>query len=385
MRTEAFVVLSPGGPFVQQPVEIDVDGLQPHEALVEIKATSICHTDIHYINDTSLAGRFPGVFGHEGAGVVKKTGSAVTQASPGDHVCISFDSCGHCRQCVGGQTAYCDSWEKLNFGASRPDGSKAYSFPDTASNGDSRRPISSHFFGQSSMSRHVICSERCLVVVRKDVPLEILSPLGCGIMTGAGAMLNHALVTSSSLVPTTVAVIGTGGVGLSAIMAAKLADNPPQRIVAVDMVWSRLNLARKLGATDIINSTETPDLAEAFLRISRGRGLDAVIDTTGRPDIISAALQAIEKRGKVISVGLGKPDGELKTSIPRTLPTGRVYEGCSMGSCEPKVFIPKMIEAWKDGRFPFTELLKTYPAQDVALAVKEMHAGEAIKVVLLWE
>lgn len=213
----------------------------------------------------------------------------------GDNVLASYTSCGNCMNCKSQQTSFCKDWEQDNFGVGRHDGSKAYS----STSGD---PITSHFFGQSSMAHHCIASERSVVKVSSDAPLDLLSPLGCGIMTGAGAMLNVVKPDAYS----SVAVAGAGAVGLAAIMAAKLSPQRPRILIAVDVVASRLDLAKKYGATHVINSAEVKDLKQALLDLTDGEGISGAIDCTGRPDVINTLIDSTGKRGITVTVGVGK-------------------------------------------------------------------------------
>lgn len=179
MITDAIVVSNPGAPFKYQQVKLD-DTLRPDEALVRIRATGVCHTDLNFSKEATMPDLFPGVLGHEGAGVVERVGSEVTKVAPGDHVIVVFSCCGECKYCLRKQSSYCDLWFQYNFGIGRIDGSKVFS---SLSNG---KPISSHFFGQSSFAKHILVSQNGLVKADKEVAFEKLAPLGCGIMTGAG-------------------------------------------------------------------------------------------------------------------------------------------------------------------------------------------------------
>lgn len=372
MITEALVAAEPGSPFIYQEINVD-DTLRDDEVLVEMVATGVCHTDLNFRNESTIPGLHPAVFGHEGAGIILKTGPRVTKASPGDHVVLTYTHCGSCKYCKAHDTSFCYSWERDNFGVGRPDGSKSYSTKDAGA-------ITSHFFGQSSFAKHAIVSQNSVVKVDKDMPLKLLAPLGCGIMAGAGAMLNVVKPTSDSIV----LIVGAGAVGLAAIMATQLAPSPPKRIIAVDVVSERLELAKKFGATDIINSRETPDLKAAILAVTDGKGADGAIDCTGRPEVVGILLDAAAKKGIVVSVGVGKLSAEVSTCIFNTVNSGRTYVGSCMGNCYPQEFIPMMVKAWSDGKFPFTALIKEYPVQEMEKAAKEVLDGTVVKAVLTW-
>lgn len=239
-----------------------------------------------------------------GAGTVISIGSSVTTLSPGDNVLTSYTSCGACTNCSSRHTSFCRDWERDNFGVGRSDGSKAYS-------STSGEAVTSHFFGQSSFSSHAVVTERSIIKVPSDAPLQLLAPLGCGIMTGAGAMLNVLKPTSTSIV----AVVGAGAVGLAAIMALKLNTEKPKMVIAVDLIQARLDMARKYGATHVINSAEVKDLKAALLELTDGEGVSGSIDCTGRADVVNTLMEATAKRGMVVSVGVGKvryyPNREL--------------------------------------------------------------------------
>lgn len=213
----------------------------------------------------------------------------------GDNVLITYTSCGSCTNCSDKHSSFCKDWEHANFGVGRLDGSKAYALP-------SGEKVTSHFFGQSSFSRYTVATERSVIKVHKDAKLEYLAPLGCGIMTGAGAMLNVVKPTKSS----SVAVVGAGAVGLAAIMAVKLNREQPRRVIAVDIVASRLEMARKYGATHTVDSSKVKDLKAELLRITDGDGVTGSIDCTGRADVVSTLIDSTAKRGIIVSVGVGK-------------------------------------------------------------------------------
>lgn len=258
------------------------------------------HTDLHRYSPTSFFilpnhQYLPWLTPTLGAGTVVSIGSSVTTLSPGDNVLISYTSCGNCSNCDSGHTSFCRDWERDNFGVGRSDGSKAYS-------STSGEALTSHFFGQSSFARHAVVMERSVIKVPADAPLQLLAPLGCGIMTGAGAMLNVVKPTLNSVV----AVVGAGAVGLAAIMALKLNKEQPKMVIAVDLIQARLDMAKKYGATHVINSTEVKDLKAALLELTDGEGVNGSIDCTGRADVVNTLMDATAKRGTVVSVGVGK-------------------------------------------------------------------------------
>ncbi|PMD24588.1 aryl-alcohol dehydrogenase [Hyaloscypha hepaticicola] len=372
MITEALLVQEAGAPFSYQEVTVN-DNLRDDEVLVEMKATGVCHTDLNFSKEKTIPGLFPAIFGHEGAGIIVKTGPKVNNTNTGDHVILTYSCCGDCKYCHNQETSYCYDFEKDNFGFQRHDGSKSYSTKDG--------PVSSHFFGQSSFSKYAAVKAKSVVKIGKDLPLDSLAPLGCGIMTGAGAMLNVVKPNADSIV----CVVGVGAVGLAALMALKLLPSPPKKIIAVDVVPERLELAKKYGATDFINSREVGDLKSALMDVSDGKGVDGTIDTTGRPEVVENLLEATAKKGIVVQVGVGALTADTPVRIFHHVNAGRQYVGCAMGSCYPQDFIPMLVEAWQGGKFPFTDLIAKYPAEDMNNAAKDVLSGKVIKAVLVWK
>ncbi|MBT2416810.1 NAD(P)-dependent alcohol dehydrogenase [Streptomyces sp. ISL-22] len=362
--TRAAVVESGGAPFILSDVELDEPG--PHEAVVRMVATGLCHTDLG-VASGGLPFPLPGVLGHEGAGVVEAVGPSVTGVAPGDHVVLSFTSCGDCRNCRGGHPAYCATWLPLNLiGGRRADGTSTISRDGEALGG--------HFFGQSSFAERALVDERSLVKVDPEVPLASIAPLGCGVQTGVGAVWNVLKPVTGS----TVVVLGAGAVGLSAVMAAAL--TPATTIVAVDRVAERLALAKELGATHTVNAAEA-DLGEALAGITGGQGADAVVETTGNVNVLRQGVDALAARGTLVVVGAPPFGTEVALDVNGLL-GGKQIVGLTLGDAETQVFIPALVRLVKEGRLPLHRLVSTYPFADIDQAVRDMGAGKAIKPVL---
>ncbi|WP_328778783.1 NAD(P)-dependent alcohol dehydrogenase [Streptomyces canus] len=362
--TRAAVVESGGAPFTLSDVELDEPG--PHEALVRMVATGLCHTDLG-VASGGLPFPLPGVLGHEGAGVVEAVGPAVTGVAPGDHVVLSFTSCGDCRNCDGGHPAYCATWLPLNLlGGRRADGTSTISRDG--------EPLGGHFFGQSSFAERALVDERSLVKVDQEVPLESIAPLGCGVQTGVGAVWNVLKPVTGS----TIVVLGAGAVGLSAVMAAAL--TPATTIVAVDRFGERLTLARELGATHTVNAAEE-DLGEALAAITGGQGADGIVETTGNVKVLRQGVDALGARGTVVVVGAPPFGSEVSLDVNGLLGGKRVV-GLTLGDAETQSFIPALVRLVKEGRLPLHRLISTYPFADIDQAVRDMGAGKAIKPVL---
>jgi aryl-alcohol dehydrogenase len=366
VQVTAAVARTKGAPFTIE--QLELDALRHNEVRVRMVATGICHTDT-LVRDGIYPTPLPAVLGHEGAGVVEAVGDSVLSVAPGDHVVLAAAYCGHCNRCRKGQMAYCENLMAADFGGRRADGSIALS--------NDGEPISSHFFGQSSFATYANVVEESIVRVDKDIPLEHLGPLGCGINTGAGTVLNELKPEiGSSLV-----VFGTGAVGCAAVMAARVADCAV--IVAVDIHDSRLELARELGATDVINS-RTENVAERLRDITADAGVDYVVDTTGIPALLRQAADALGIRGTVALVGAAKPGTEVSFEIGASLVKGWTFKTVVQGSSVPQVFIPRLIQLWKEGRFPFEKLVKDYSLEAINQGFEDSKSGKAIKPVIIF-
>ncbi|VXC43689.1 Aryl-alcohol dehydrogenase [Arthrobacter sp. 9V] len=366
MQVTAAVTHSTGAPFILK--TLDLDELRPDEVRVRMVATGVCHTDA-VVRDQMIPTPLPAVLGHEGAGIVESIGSAVTTVRPGDHVVLSANSCGVCLKCLSGESAYCEDLFARNFGASRADGSTPLSFED--------EQISSMFFGQSSFSSVSNVAERSIVRVDKDIDLSLVAPLGCGIQTGAGAVLNDLRPPAGS----SIAVFGTGAVGSAALMAAAVSGCT--RIIAIDILDSRLDIALALGATHVINS-RTDDVTMRLQEITAGRGVDFVLDTTAIPRVLRTAVDNLAVRGTAAVVGSSRPGTEVHLEIGESLNRGWTFKTIIQGSSVPQLFIPALIELWKQGKFPFDRLIKKYSFKDINEAFEDAEKGLTIKPVLVY-
>jgi aryl-alcohol dehydrogenase len=360
---KAAVLRAPKSPFSIESVRLDAP--RADEVLVELVAAGICHSDVAIVEQiVSLPP--PLVLGHEGAGIVREVGSTVTNVDVGDHVVLGFASCGECGECAGGHPAYCDFTGMLNFGGRRPDGS-------TVIHDSKNEPLNASFFGQSSFATHSIVRAHNVIKVRREIPLKLLGPLGCGFMTGAGTMFNVMRPERES----NIAIFGAGAVGFTALFAARFMGC--RRIVVVDRVKSRLELARELGATETINTAET-NLDEALAAFG---GLNRAIDTTGVPSVIEAAIRALRVRGALVLVGASHENKFSAEIIPMI--SGRAIMGAVEGDSVPSTFIPFLAEKFMKGEFPIDRLAGFYPFDQINKAVADGTSGKTIKPILVFQ
>ena len=343
--------------------DVTLGKLEPGEILVRIAGTGMCHTDM-LLRDPDMARAIgPVILGHEGAGVVEQAGDEVTRVKPGDHVLISFDSCGWCGSCLTGAPAYCTEFETRNVTGRRSDGTtSAVSAAGTS--------IANRWFGQSSFAEYAVATERNLVPVDRDLPLELLGPLGCGIQTGAGSVLNEMKLAPGQ----SIAVFGAGAVGLAAVMAARLSG--AGEIVVVDLRESRLEIARELGATRVVPGGAA-DIRDQV--VAGGPGMDFSFETTAVTSVINAAVSVLGRPGTAVLVGAGA--GQLSV-WPPTL-SGRHVTYVLEGNSVPQLFLPRLIGFWKAGVFPFDRLVRTYPLSQINAAEADALSGVTVKPVLL--
>ncbi|MGW1158616.1 NAD(P)-dependent alcohol dehydrogenase [Streptomyces sp. NPDC002519] len=366
IETRAAIARPGTGTFVWEDVRLEEP--RPDEVLVRIVGVGICHTDLS-VRDGKLHTPLPAVLGHEGAGVVEAVGENVTRAAVGDNVLLSFSSCGRCTACLHGHPGYCDTFIDRNFGGTRPDGST----PIHAADGT---PLGGRFFGQSSFARHAIVDERSVVPVEAadEDELALLSPIGCGVQTGAGAVLNELRPGPGD----TVAVFGAGAVGLSAVMAAALTS--AARVIAVDVVPARLDLARQLGATDVINARQE-DVPARLRELTAGHGVTHALESSGVPAVLRQAIDTLAVSGTVAVVG-APPVGTDGTFDVNSLLNGRVIRGVTEGDSDLVTFIPALVDLHRAGRLPFERMIRVYAPDQINEAAADAAAGSMLKPVL---
>ena len=361
MKITAAVVREKGKPF--QFEELDLQDPREGEVMVKIAASGVCHTD-EVAQHQMIPVPLPAVLGHEGCGIVEKVGEGVTEFQKGDHVVFSFGYCGHCKSCLAGRPYACENFNAINFGGVMSDGTKRLS-----KNG---QEISS-FFGQSSFATYSVVHKNSIIKVDEDLELDILGPLGCGIQTGAGAVLNRLKPTAGS----SLVVFGCGTVGMSAIMAAHLC--PCKNIIAVGGNEESLVLAKELGATHTINRKKCDCIVSEIKKITEG-GADYAIDTSGVPDFVKKALACVKFLGTAVVLGV---TGELTIQVQEELMgEGKSLIGIVEGDSNPKLFIPQLISYYKQGKFPFDKLIRVFEFDEINEAFDGSHSGKAIKALL---
>ncbi|MCW2896784.1 MAG: adhA [Actinomycetia bacterium] len=361
----AWVASTPNGGLALETLELDE--VRPGEVLVRVAAVGVCHTDIAYTDGSRPAAPFPLVAGHEGAGVIAAVGPGAEGFAVGDRVVMSFSSCGRCRGCLAGRPARCSSFRELNSGFGGPGSGGRL----TRRNGEK---VSAGFFGQSSFAGHALTGVRNLVHVPEGVPLHLAAPFGCGIQTGAGAVLNALRLQPGDAL----LVTGTGAVGMSAVMAARAAG--AAAIVAVDPVASRRALALTLGATHALDPADVARGALDRIEVP----LDFAIDTSGRPEMIRAAVAAVHSAGVVLLLAAGRADAVADVPL-RDLIVGRQVRGAVEGDAVPQLLIPRLLELWRVGQFPVEALVSTFAAAELGNAMRAMKLGHVVKPVVVFD
>jgi aryl-alcohol dehydrogenase len=361
--TVAAVAIFPGAGFeLRRPV---LGEPREDEVLVRIEAVGICHTDLS-VAEGKFGTPFPIVVGHEGTGTVEAVGAAVRHIAPGDRVSLSFDYCGHCRNCRDGRPAYCyENWPR-NFGGGRADGSTSLELDG--------EPIHSHFLGQSSFAEYSICPEHCATRIESDIPAVLLAPIGCGVQTGAGAVLNVLRPEPRD----GVAIFGLGAVGLSAVMAAAIRGC--ETIVAVDPNPERRRLAAELGATLAVDPTDEDPL-EAIRGLAPD-GLQFSVEMSGVPAVLQQAISALAPGGTCGLVGAPPVGTRFSLDVHEILSFGRRLQGIVLGDAVPQSFLPELVSYWEAGRLPVEKMVESFPFARIDEAIEAARSGRVVKPVL---
>jgi S-(hydroxymethyl)glutathione dehydrogenase/alcohol dehydrogenase len=348
----------------------DVELAEPRAGEVEVRlaAAGVCHSDWNVISGATT-NPLPVVLGHEGAGVVVAVGSGVETVTEGDHVVLSWlPACGQCFYCAQGRHVLCDVAMADMFRGTLPGGVVRLS-----QNGG---PLY-HYSYLSAFAERCIVPEGCCVRIRDDAPFDVAALVGCAVMTGYGAAVNRARVEPGSVV----AVFGAGGVGLSAVMGARLAG--AGAVVAVDPVEFKRKTALELGATHALDPA-SEDVVASLQALTDGRGADVALDTAGVPGVVAQAYGAVRRGGTVVAVGL--PAEGLTADLPAAdIPREeKIVTGSFYGSCDPQVDMPRVLDLYMDGQLPLDRLVtRTYPLEEINEAFAAMSSGKVARAVIV--
>lgn len=364
MQITAAVARQAGGPFTIESLQIEAP--RADEVRVRIVGAGLCHTDL-IARDQAIPVPLPAVFGHEGSGVVEQVGASVKNLKVGDHVVMSFLSCGGCARCQAEEPCYCHQFLPLNFGGARGDGSSALAR-------DGER-VSGHFFGQSSFASHAVAQARNVVKVDREAPLELLGPLGCGFQTGAGSVMRALAAKAGS----SIIVCGGGAVGLAAVMGA--AVQGCSTIVLVEPMAERRKLAMELGATHTIDP-KAGDLSTLLREVLPG-GADYALDNSGIPSVIEAAIASLAPHGTCGVVAAQTPESSITLNLTALVLGGKRILGILEGDSDPQSLIPELVALHRAGRFPLDKLIRTFPLAQINEAIDAQHRGQCVKAVLI--
>nr|WP_284047957.1 S-(hydroxymethyl)glutathione dehydrogenase/class III alcohol dehydrogenase [Marinobacter sp. ATCH36] len=367
IKSRAAVAFAPNKPL--EIVEVDVAPPQKGEVLVRIVATGVCHTDAYTLSGADSEGNFPAILGHEGGGIVEAVGEGVTSVAVGDHVIPLYTAeCGKCKFCTSGKTNLCGSVRETQGKGVMPDGTSRFSYKG--------EPIY-HYMGCSTFSEYTVLPEVSLAKIPKEAPLEKVCLLGCGVTTGIGAVLNTAKVEEGA----TVAIFGLGGIGLAAIIGATMAK--ASRIIAIDINPGKFDIAKQLGATDVVNPKDyDKPIQEVIVEMTDG-GVDYSFECIGNVDVMRSALECCHKGwGESIIIGVAGAGEEIRTR-PFQLVTGRVWKGSAFGGVKGRTELPGYVEKAEKGDIPLDVFIThNMPLEDINEAFELMHEGKSIRSVI---
>ena len=370
IKSKAAVAWGPGEPLKME--EVDVELPKKGEVLVRIVATGVCHTDAFTLSGDDPEGVFPSILGHEGGGIVEMVGEGVTSVEVGDHVIPLYTAeCGECKFCKSGKTNLCQAVRETQGKGLMPDGTSRFS--------KDGEPIY-HYMGCSTFSEYTVLPEISLAKVNKTAPLEEVCLLGCGVTTGMGAVLKTAKVQEGD----TVAIFGLGGIGLSAIIGARMAG--AGRIIGIDINESKFDLAKQLGATDVVNPQNfDKPIQEVIVEMTDG-GVDYSFECIGNVNVMRSALECCHKGwGESVIIGVAGAGQEISTR-PFQLVTGRSWRGTAFGGARGRTDVPKIVDWFMDGQINIDDLIThTMPLDEINTAFDLMHEGKSIRSVILYD
>jgi S-(hydroxymethyl)glutathione dehydrogenase/alcohol dehydrogenase len=369
MKSRAAVAWEAGKPL--QIEEVDVEGPKAGEVLVRMVATGVCHTDAFTLSGADPEGIFPSILGHEGGAVVEEVGAGVTSVAAGDHVIPLYTpECGECSFCLSGKTNLCQAIRATQGQGLMPDGTTRFSKGD--------RQLF-HYMGTSTFSEYSVMPEISLAKINKQAPLDKVCLLGCGITTGIGAVLNTAKVEAGA----SVAVFGLGGIGLSVVQGAVMAQ--AGRIVVIDINEDKFEMARMLGATDFVNPRDYDQpIQDVIVDLTDG-GVDYSFECIGKVELMRAALECCHKGwGESVIIGVAGAGQEISTR-PFQLVTGRVWRGTAFGGVRGRTELPGYVEQYMNGEIRIDEMVThTMGLEDINHAFDLMHEGESIRSVVIF-
>jgi len=367
IKSKAAIAWGPNQPLVVE--EVDVMLPRKGEVLVKVIASGVCHTDAFTLSGEDPEGLFPVILGHEGGGIVEQVGEGVTSVSVGDHVIPLYTAeCGVCKFCTSGKTNLCSAVRETAGRGVMPDGTSRF-YKDG-------QPIF-HYMGCSTFSEYTVLPEISLAKVNKEAPLEEVCLLGCGVTTGMGAVLNTAKVEKGD----NVAIFGLGGIGLSAIIGAKMAG--ANKIIGIDINESKFELAKQLGATDCINPKNfDKPIQDVIVEMTDG-GVEYSFECIGNVDVMRSALECCHKGwGESVIVGVAGAGQEISTR-PFQLVTGRVWRGTAFGGVKGRSELPEIVERYLGGEFKLSDFIThTMPLEEINTSFDLMHSGESIRSVI---
>ena len=367
MKSRAAIARAAGEPL--EVTEIDVEGPKQGEVLVRIVATGVCHTDAYTLSGDDPEGLFPSILGHEGGGIVEEVGQGVSSVAVGDHVIPLYTpECRECDFCNSGKTNLCQKIRVTQGQGLMPDGTSRFS--------ENGKPIH-HYMGTSTFSEYTVLPEISLAKISKDAPLDKVCLLGCGITTGIGAVRNTAKVEPEA----TVAVFGLGGIGLSVIQGAVMAQ--ASRILAIDVNPDKFEMAKSLGATDFVNPREYDKPIQDVVVELTGGGVDYSFECVGNVDLMRSALECCHKGwGESVIIGVAGAGQEISTR-PFQLVTGRVWRGTAFGGVRGRTELPGYVDRYMDGEIKIDPMVThDMPLDDINKAFDLMHEGESIRSVI---
>jgi alcohol dehydrogenase len=349
-------------------VEMELDPPGEGELLVRVRAAGLCHSDLSVI-DGSRPRVMPMALGHEAAGEVVEVGPGVGGFSVGDHVVLAFvPACGDCGPCRAGRPALCEPGAAANLEGTLLSGERRLKGP-----GGSEM---NHHLGVSAFSDHIVVSEKSAVKIDDELPFELAALFGCAVLTGVGAVVNSARVEAGD----SVAVFGLGGVGLATLLGAVVAG--ASKIVAVDVLQSKLDLAAELGATETVMAG---DDAVEKVRLATGGGADHAIETVGSAAVLGQAYAATKRGGNTVTVGLPHPSQTLEISAVSLVAEERTLRGSYLGSCVPADDVPKFVQLHRDGRLPVERLLTHKISLDeINEGFDRLASGEAVRQAVIF-